>query len=447
MLKRAMGVLFNAEKTMSRDYETWLKKQLIKRIQELESVSQAIPEDSNPAPSTAGVTAETTVDNATEVPSVPKKRKFEFNKHNTRFVALRFAYMGWNYNGLNFQYEPTPLPTVEEEILQAMAKAKLVPEADPASCNFSRCGRTDKGVSALNQVISLDMRSSLLKEDHLDRTKDKRELPYLTILNALLPPDIRITAVCLRPPPKFDARFSCSYRHYKYLFKKADLDIEKMQAAALKYEGPHDFRNFCKIDGSKQITNHGREVYSAKIVHFKDDFYVFDLKGSAFLWHQVRCMVAILFLVGQKLEAPTIVDDLLNVEKFPSKPVYEMANDIPLVLYDCIFPEMEWLTSAHDFEGQQRLKLAKEQGRFNAMFLDYQLKANIAGMVETVFMSDKVTNNTLAGAGTINVGDGRGRNFKTYVPISKRELGETVESVNARHREKKKRKNAEQNQV
>lgn len=444
MLKRAMSVLFNAEKAVPRDYETWLKKQLIKRIQELESLSQVSTEDSDSKMANAKVTSEAAGGNAFSAPSAAKKRKFEFNKHNTRFIALRFAYMGWNYNGLNFQYEPTPLPTVEEEILQAMAKAKLVPEADPASCNFSRCGRTDKGVSALNQVISLDVRSSLPEEDHNDKSKDKKELPYLTILNALLPPDIRITAVCLRPPPKFDARFSCTYRHYKYLFKKTDLDIEKMREAALKYEGPHDFRNFCKIDGSKQITNHGREVYSARIEHFKDDFYVFDLKGSAFLWHQVRCMMAILFLVGQNLEAPTIVDDLLNVEKFPSKPVYEMANDIPLVLYDCIFPEMEWLTSAHDFDGQQRIKLAKEQGRFNAMFLDLQLKANIAGMVENVFITDKVSKVIHSGAGAINVGDGKGRNFKNYVPISKRELGDTVETVNARHREKKKRKSEEQ---
>lgn len=30
------------------------------------------------------------------------------------------------------------------------------------------------------------------------------------------------------------------------------------------------------------------------------------LKGSAFLWHQVRCMVAILFMVGQGIESPDV---------------------------------------------------------------------------------------------------------------------------------------------
>ncbi|EEQ40134.1 hypothetical protein CLUG_04262 [Clavispora lusitaniae ATCC 42720] len=440
MFKRVMSVVFNAEKNAARDYESWSKTQLIKRIQELEAGENA-PKDEDPqAAKEPSKEPQPKTKPGKTAAAGQKKRKFDFSKHNTRFVAFRFAYMGWNYNGLNFQNEPTPLPTVEEEILQAMTKAKLVPEADPASCNFSRCGRTDKGVSALNQVISLDVRSALSKEEHADKEKDVKELPYLTILNALLPPDIRITAVCLRPPPNFNARFSCKYRHYKYLFKKTDLDVDLMQEAALKYEGPHDFRNFCKIDGSKQITNHCREVYSARIEHFKDDFYVFDLKGTAFLWHQVRCMVAVLFSVGQKLESPSIVDDLLNVSKFPSKPIYEMANDVPLVLYDCVFPEMEWLTSANDFNGTQRPKLAKEHGRFNSLFLEYQLKANIASMVHSVFMPEEIKDNLLQGAGYINLGDGRGRNFKKYVPIAEREMGETVEAVNARHREKKKRK-------
>lgn len=421
MFRKVMSLLQITEKATARcGYDKWTKKQLVKRIQELEGT--ATPEPT-----------------AVAAPEPKKSKSFDFSKHPTRFVAFRFAYMGWNYNGLNFQYDPTPLPTVEEEILQAMAKAKLVSEADPASCNFSRCGRTDKGVSALNQVISLDIRSALSEEDQKDSLKDAKELPYLTILNGLLPPDIRITAVSLRPPPKFDARFSCTYRHYKYVFNKRGLDIELMRETAKKYEGVHDFRNFCKLDGSKQITNHAREVYSAQILPLDDDFYVFDLKGTAFLWHQVRCMVAVMFLAGQKLESPSVVDELLDIEKYPSKPTYEMANDIPLVLYDCVFPEMEWLTSVNDFNGTQRHKFAKEYGIFRAMLLDYRLKANLVTMMEQVFLTE-IDEFTIPGAGAVNLGDGKGRVFRKYVPISQRELGETVESVNARYVEKKKRK-------
>lgn len=433
MLTRIMASLKKVElsATKTTSYEKWTKTQLISRIQELESgLTPQIADKQE-------VSTSTTDPNAT--PQTKKRRVFDFSKHSTRFVAFRFAYLGWNYNGLNFQYEPTPLPTVEEEILQAMTKARLVTEADPGCCDFSRCGRTDKGVSALNQVISLKVRSSLSAEEQKDAANDQREIPYLTILNALLPADIRITAVCLRPLENFNARFSCLYRHYKYLFKGDGLDIELMKDAASRYEGVHDFRNFCKIDGSKQITNHSREIHSAKILHIKDDLYCFDLQGSAFLWHQVRCMVAILFLVGQKHESPSVVDDLMSPEIYPRKPVYEMANDIPLVLYDCAFPEMEWLNSYDDFGKTHHPKLIKEISKFNGMHLDHHLKSAISDMMAGVYLLQTLLVSPGDG-GFVNTGDGKGRNFKSYVPISKRELGESVEVVNRRHREKKEAK-------
>ena len=49
-------------------------------------------------------------------------------------------------------------------------------------------------------------------------------------------------------------------------------------------------------------------------------------------------MVAVLFLVGQGYEDPEIVDKLLDVQNCPAKPVYEMADERPLVLWDCVFP-------------------------------------------------------------------------------------------------------------
>ncbi|RKP30278.1 tRNA pseudouridine synthase [Metschnikowia bicuspidata] len=424
----------NAPLPRSADYESWSKKKLILRLRTLETAN-ALP---CPTPHNSKKD-DSAQENETAAQEPVKKRKFDFARFTTRFVAFRFAYLGWNYNGLNYQQGPTPLPTVEQEILEAMATARLITSADPAACDFSRCGRTDKGVSALNQVISLTVRSSLAPENHAKKEMDAQELPYIAILNSLLPTDIRITAVCLHPPPGFDARFSCRYRHYKYLFRQDGLEIARMLQAAAMYEGTHDFRNFCKVDGSKQITNHVREVYSAQIVHHCDDFYVFDLKGSAFLWHQVRCMIAVLFLVGQKLEEPTIVQDLLDVTKFPGKPAYAMASDVPLVLYDCVFPEMEWLTLENDFGGKHTQKLRKDYGLFNGLLLDYELKANVARMMAATYLQSSEVGYASEG-GAMNIGDGVGRPFKKYIPLAKRELGESVAEINRKHREKKSRK-------
>ena len=52
-------------------------------------------------------------------------------------------------------------------------------------------------------------------------------------------------------------------------------------------------------------------------------------------------MVAILFLIGQGLESPSLIDELLDIRKTPAKPRYEMADDAPLVLWDCIFPGID----------------------------------------------------------------------------------------------------------
>ncbi len=48
--------------------------------------------------------------------------------------------------------------TIEEELLQALAKAEAIPDnlkGSPGKLLFQRCARTDKGVSAARQAVSL----------------------------------------------------------------------------------------------------------------------------------------------------------------------------------------------------------------------------------------------------------------------------------------------------
>ncbi len=76
------------------------------------------------------------------------------------------------------------------------------------------------------------------------------------------------------------------------------------------------------------------------------DMCYLRIEGTAFLWHQVRCMAAVLFMVGNRLEKPTIVAELLNIEKFPRKPQYPMASDQPLVLAECRFKHLQFRIDA-----------------------------------------------------------------------------------------------------
>lgn len=43
-----------------------------------------------------------------------------------------------------------------------------------------------------------------------------------------------------------------------------------------------------------------------------EDMFYFEVCGQAFLWHQVRCMMAVLFLVGRRLEEPEVMSLLLS---------------------------------------------------------------------------------------------------------------------------------------
>ncbi|KAF7724306.1 hypothetical protein EC973_001152 [Apophysomyces ossiformis] len=319
---------FKMEANTPTGYETWSREQLLERIQALEK-------QITPRPSTS-----------TQKTNKKKERPFDMSRYEQRRVAFKVAYLGWNYSGFAAQGDDT-LPTVEGEIFKALQTCKLI--ESPDKCNFTRCGRTDKGVSGLGQVISLDVRSNLSKEE-IAAQKREDELGYIDTLNRLLPDDIRVFAWA-PVAPNFSARFDCKSRTYKYFFVKGQLDLDRMRTAASYLLGEHDFRNFCRLDPSKNITNYCRTIVSldirpctvdTSVLGPGMDFYEVELKGTAFLWHQVRCIMSILFLVGQGLEAPEVIKDLTDITKVPSKPEYTMASDLPLLLYDCEFDNLEW---------------------------------------------------------------------------------------------------------
>ncbi|RIA97369.1 pseudouridine synthase [Glomus cerebriforme] len=346
-------------------YSNWTKKQLIERLLFYES-NQEIPLNST-SQTYAQITSTKKLDKKNE--KSISARPLDWSKYSIRHIALKIAYFGWNYHGFASQGNEEVFPSIEGHLFKALLNTKLI--SDPSDCNFSKCGRTDKGVSGLGQVVTLDVRSNLPKDSpiesneldyneyineniisdksHINNEQEKiEEVPYVESLNRLLPDDIRVLAWA--PVEKdFSARFNCKSRKYKYFFVRGNLDIELMREAANRFLGTHDFRNFCKVDGSKQITNFERTVLEVGIeplqVKQQDnplEFYVFNLRGTAFLWHQVRFMMSVLFLIGQKLESPSVVDSLLDITKTPAKPNYEMASEIPLVLYDCEFDNLEW---------------------------------------------------------------------------------------------------------
>lgn len=318
-------------------------------------------------------------------------------------AVLRYAGVAWQ------NQEAFGVNTVENELFKGLVKTCLIESR--MSCDFSRCGRTDKGVHARGNYATLRLR---LKPDgehvrsvrpipgnpafysHLKYTSDntvvlgeliykisasfelrvksyagdtKRtlltvrtacmsclclhvtatyavttffsgtEFPYIQMINRVLPDDIRVLRICSVPSDDFDARFSCKSRTYKYFFPSTGLDLEVMAEAAQRLVGQHDYRNFCRMD-VEQTTNFERTIYSFEICN-GDVISHAVITGSAFLWHQVRCMMEVLMLIGKGLEKPEVIDMLFDINKTPGKPSYDLADGAGLVLFDCKY-DAEW---------------------------------------------------------------------------------------------------------
>lgn len=161
----------------------------------------------------------------------------------------------------------------KSEIFKALETTRLL-IGDRKEIQYSRCGRTDKGVSAVGQVIALYLRSKLKDIDahnkHSGETvpeeqdgQPEGEIDYVRVLNGVLPKDIRIVGWC-PVPSDFSARFSCLSREYKYFFWNDNLNLLVMETAGKKLIGEHDFRNFCKMDAVK-VHNYRRNVMSFEI--------------------------------------------------------------------------------------------------------------------------------------------------------------------------------------
>eukprot|EP00741_Cyanophora_paradoxa_P003508 tig00000711_g3406.t1 len=325
-----------------------------------------------------------------------EQRPFDFSKYTKRHIALKLAYVGIKYDG--FAAQENTENSIEAHLFKALQKTCLI--KDRASSHYSRCGRTDKGVSALGQVVAFHLRSNLrsgpgvmpaddapapaqaapeaaghggspvaAQPQKKQRTeqpaapagqeKERQEINYAHVLNKVLPPDIRVLG-WTPVPDDFSARFSCQYREYKYYFMRQNLDIERMREAAGHLVGDHDFRNFCKMD-ALHVSNFRRVIRSFEIgpspdfpapadPEGPDAMFEMRIRGTAFLWHQVRCMAAVLFLVGQGAEEPGVVPWLLDPACCAKKPQYAMAAEAPLCLHGCHF---EGVAFRHDPEAHR----------------------------------------------------------------------------------------------
>ncbi|TDD60158.1 tRNA pseudouridine(38-40) synthase TruA [Kribbella antibiotica] len=156
---------------------------------------------------------------------------------------IDLSYDGTAFHGWARQDDVRTVQGLLEDALQTVLR---LPERLAVTC----AGRTDTGVHARGQVIHFDLEAAV----------EPRRL--LRGLNGVLPADVIIKAVRVAPEG-FDARFAAIARRYVYrlcdeqsswdpltrghvLRVGRPLDVERMNAAAKRLLGEHDFAAFCK---------------------------------------------------------------------------------------------------------------------------------------------------------------------------------------------------------
>jgi len=171
--------------------------------------------------------------------------------------------------------------------------------------------RTDAGVHALRQVVSLTTGSAL-------------DAPRLARgLNALLPDAVRVLDAEVAPDG-FDARRSAFGKRYLYLIDGGRvahpllrrfawhprflLEATAMRSALGLLRGKHDFSAFCAAPGRGRTPT--CTVRSARLVARGDQLAIL-LSADSFLHHMVRNIVGSLVEVGRGAQPPSWMAELL----------------------------------------------------------------------------------------------------------------------------------------
>jgi tRNA pseudouridine38-40 synthase len=226
--------------------------------------------------------------------------------HPDKRFRLTLAYDGTAYAG--WQVQPGD-PTVQETIETVLRG--LVGEGQEVKLHGS--GRTDQGVHAHGQVAHVDLRTRM----------DAPAL--LRALNARLPPDIRVRQVCLARTD-FHARRSAVSKEYRYFVWNGSvlpperrlyaahvyrpLNVSAMQQAALLFVGEHDFASFT-ANPNRVVESTVRTV-TMFTVRRQGAQICCRVRGSGFLYKQVRSMVGFLLRVGEGAEPAEAVAELLR---------------------------------------------------------------------------------------------------------------------------------------
>jgi len=224
-------------------------------------------------------------------------------------LKLTIEYDGTGFRGWAAQPE---LRTVEGEVGWALG------ELYPGSEQLAVAGRTDTGVHALANVVSVEVGTGPPPERAVEA------------LNGALPADVAVVAA-EAAVDGFHARFDARSRSYRYrvwrrqqrsaleatraLWHPHRLDLDDLNANAERLLGEHDFRAFTPTDTQHEVFV--RVVSQARWVEVDEDVIAFEITADSFLRHMVRTLVGTMLA---RHDVAPLLDGRPRAEAGPTAP-------------------------------------------------------------------------------------------------------------------------------
>ena len=216
--------------------------------------------------------------------------------------ALGISYNGQAYDG--WQSQPSGR-TVQDRLEAALSR--FADERISTVC----AGRTDAGVHGLMQVV------------HFDTEREREPFSWVRGTNSFLPPDIAVQWA-QAVPGTFHSRASALARRYAYVLLESPvrpsveagrvgwvfrpLDDAAMRDAAARLVGTHDFTSFrASACQARSPVKTLRRIDIAR----RGAYWRFEFEADAFLHHMVRNIMGCLVAVGQGLQPPAWMDQVL----------------------------------------------------------------------------------------------------------------------------------------
>ncbi|XP_014607264.1 PREDICTED: tRNA pseudouridine synthase A, mitochondrial-like isoform X1 [Polistes canadensis] len=288
-----------------------------------------------------------------------KIQKVESLKIKKRPYALMMGYLGRDYYGM--QVNPG-MKTIENDLLSALLKNNLITMENIEnlrSFNFQRAARTDKGVSAARQVVSLKLPETVNKDS----------------INDCLPNEIRVFGI-KRVTKGFNSKINCCGRTYRYILptfafapedmaslpSREECDIEKRieELSVINGKPYTDFRlsseTLGKINSFMQLFQgtHNFHNFTSKvkpldprakryIIKFKCietfvteniEFAIIEIKGQSFMLHQIRKMISMVIAYLRNMATEDSLQQAFKDEKMDIPLVPGLGLSLNYVHYD-----------------------------------------------------------------------------------------------------------------